>query len=357
MGDSSEKYVGSICLAVLAIGFSNCIDTIPFEAEDENPSLIIFGTFTQLTQDHVVLIRRTSEFGTLGSPVFGAQVEIEDQDGNKASLIESGEGTYILLEGSLSGEPGKAYRLSVFLRSEEQYISSWETMPAPIQIEKPRIEVNKRPVPSSINVLVDKVFIDVLVDTPLKTTNGDKGFFRWEVNETFSILDLQCGPFDIADICFYEVVDKFNPVKVFKTIDDSQEQLRGFPVFSREPVPYREFGEWHYFNVVQYSISKETYDYWDRIEVVSDPTGSIFDKLPAKVPGNITSSGDSEVFGYFEVASATIEREKITRQELINFFKFPQTCSRYLGPFSQPSYCCSCITLPNLIQRPDYWGE
>ena len=65
----NDKYLGSILVAVMSMGLTNCIDTIPFEAEDENPSLVIFGTFTQLSQDYEVMIRRTSEFGTLGNPV------------------------------------------------------------------------------------------------------------------------------------------------------------------------------------------------------------------------------------------------------------------------------------------------
>lgn len=344
-------------LVLMSFSIISCVDPIPFEAEEEASSLVIFGSFSQLSEDHVVSIRRTESFGNLGTNVSRALVEIEDEDGNLAKYIEVEEGKYILQQGEMCGEPGKAYKLSVTLINDHQFESAWELMPEPVQMEKPKFEIKSRPVVSSVGVLVDEYFIDILVDTSLETSDGNNAMFRWEVDETFSILDLQCGPFDNADICFFEVISLFDPIKIFKSSDNSQNKLEEFPVYSRLPLPYREFAEWHYFNVKQYSISESTYEYWDKIEVVSDQSGSIFDKIPAKVPGNLISlNGDSEVFGYFEVASVTIGRVRVIKQDLTEYIQ-PINCSRYLSPFSQPAYCCSCFSLPNLIPRPVYWGE
>ena len=352
------KQSGLSLIIMMAITLATCVDRIPFEAEDKEPKLVIFGTFTQLSQDHEVSIHMTEKFGSLGIPVQGAGVELIDEEGNTAKYIEFQEGQYMLPEGAMCGELGKAYKLTVTLQNERRYESTWEKMPETIQIEKPTFEVNKRPIVSSVNVLVDHFFIDILIDIPLRTLSGDNAFLRWEVEETYSVIDLQCTALDGSQICYLNVNNNFDKLNIFTSIDDSQKRLEKYRVYSRLVVPYQEFSEWHYFNVFQYAISEPTYEYWSKIDIVSNPTGSIFDKTAAAVTGNITEiGGSSEVLGFFEVAAITFGRVRTTRQELMEWIHFPKTCNRFIAPQYQPDFCCNCKILPNNIPRPDYWGE
>ena len=355
---SVKGYINFVLKAVLLLGMTGCVDKIPFEAEQEIPKLVIFGSFTDQSGDHEVFIRSTSFFGSMGRPISGANVEIRDQEGNEAGYLEAEEGRYILPEGLICGEPGKAYQLVVSFQNNRRFESSWEEMPAPILIENTRFDVDFRKQLSNSNVLFEQFFVDIYIDTPLKTPSGDQAFLRWEIDEVFSLLDFQCGPFDKAEICFYETGEEFDQLRIFKSIDDSQERLENFKVFFRQPAPNIEFGEWHYFNVNQYSIAESTYEYWERIESVSSPSGSIFDKLPARVPGNIEHvNGDLEVLGYFEVASVRVGRTHTTIHELSESIQIIEACNPYFNWWFQPEYCCFCWLLPNAIPRPDYWGE
>ncbi len=356
---SKRRKMNALVLVVLGVlTLTACIDRIPFEAEDKVPKLVIFGSFTQLSKDHEVSISFTGEFGKLGTPVRGAYVELADEEGNTAQYIEFQEGQYILPEGAMCGELGKTYQLSVTLQDESRYESTWEIMPETIQMEKPTFEINIRPIVSSVNVLVDNYFIDLLTDIPLRTSTGDKAFLRWEVEETYSIVDLQCSALDGSEICFLKVDNNFDNLNIFASIDDSQERLEKYRIYSRLIVPYQEFSWWHYFNVFQYAVSGSTYEYWSKIDIASNPTGSIFDKTPASVAGNITEiGGSSEVLGFFEVAAVTLQRVRTTRQELVEWIRFPKTCNVYIAPQNQPAFCCNCKSLPNNIPRPDYWGE
>ena len=343
---------------MLALTLTTCIDPIAFEAEDESRKLVIFGTFTQLSQEHEVSIWRTGKFGSLGTWVQGATVQLMDDEGNNAQYIDAGEGTYLLPEGALCGEVGKAYQLIVNLPDQRRYESTWEIMPEPIEIEDTYFEINKRPIVSSINVLVDQFFVDVFIDTPLRTSGGNKAFLRWEMEETWSLMDFSCGPFDDAEICFYKVPNEFDQLILFSSVDDSQEKLEKYLVYSRLTAPYIEFNELHYFVVSQYSLSESTFDYWDKIRVVSNQTGSIFDKIPAGVPGNLSEvDGSSEVLGYFEVTSVVVDLTLSTRQDVIEKIQMPQACNYHFPIYLQPDYCCYCWTLPNMLPKPDYWGE
>ena len=231
------KQSGLLLIIMMALTLATCVDRIPFEAEDKEPKLVIFGTFTQLSQDHEVSIHMTEKFGSLGIPVQGAGVELIDEEGNTAKYIEFQEGQYILPEGAMCGELGKAYKLTVTLQNERRYESTWEIMSETIQIEKPTFEVNKRPIVSSVYKLVDHFFIDILIDIPLRTLSGDNAFLRWEVEETYSVIDLQCTVLVGSQICYLNVNNNFDKLSIFTIIDDSQKRFEKYRVYSRLVVP------------------------------------------------------------------------------------------------------------------------
>jgi len=345
-------------ITMLVLTLTTCIDPIAFEAEDESRKLVIFGTFTQLSQEHEVSIWRTGKFGSLGTWVQGATVQLMDDEGNNAQYIDAGEGTYILPEGALCGEVGKAYQLIVTLPDQRRYESTWEIMPEPVEIENTYFEINKRQRVSSVDILIENVFIDIFIDTPLRTPGGNKAFLRWEIEETYILSDLICGPLDNATVCYFKVNNEFEQLRLFTGIDNSQEKLEKYLVHSRLPTPHIEFSERHYFNVFQYSLPEATYEYWDKIKVVTNQSGSIFDKVPAGVPGNINEvDGDTEVFGYFEVANINIGRFFTTPLRLIQGLTIIKACNLHIPFEVQPEYCCFCWLLPDRIPKPDYWGE
>ena len=346
-------------IVMLALALTSCVDPITFEAEDKEPKLVIFGTFTQLSQDHEVTISLTGKFGDPGIPVRGAYVELIDEEGNTAKYVEFQEGQYILPEGAMCGELGKAYKLTVTLQNERRYESTWEIMPEPVEIEDTYFEVNKRQRVSSVDILIEQAFVDIFVDTPLRTPGGNKAFLRWEVEEAYIISDLICGPLDNATVCYFKVNNEFEQLRIFTGIDNSQEKLEKYLVHSRLPTPHIEFSERHYFNVFQYSLPESTYEYWDKINVVTNQSGSIFDKVPAGVSGNFNEvDGNSEVLGYFEVANVNVRRFFTTPLKLSKGIIIIEVCNLHIPYPFLPDFCCICgLYTGNRIPKPDYWGE
>ena len=72
-------------------------------------------------------------------------------------------------------------------------------------------------------------------------------------------------------------------VKLFNSEDGNQKNLTAFKVHSRILAPDDEFVERHYFSVYQYTISQEVYNYWEKVKLVANPSGSLFDIQPAAV--------------------------------------------------------------------------
>lgn len=338
--------------------FQSCIDPIAFVAEDASSKLVIFGSFTDQNRDHEVSIRRTGMFGSLGIAIPEALVAVIDEEGNEGQYHDTGEGIYVLPRGTMQGIPGNLFKLMVTLPNGNRFESSWEKMPEPVLISNTYFDVSLKKRLSESDNVIQQFIMDIYVDTPLKTTGGAKANLRWEVEETYSFTDFQCGSLDNIVVCYYEVPREFGQLEIFRAVDDSQQDLKNHLIFTRFPAPYLEFNELHYFIVSQFSLSESTYDYWDKINIVSSPTGSVFDKIPAGVPGNITEiDGNSEVLGLFEVASVSVKRTVSTWQDVNETIQIPKECSIFIPYFFQPDYCCYCFLLPNQIPKPFYWGE
>ncbi len=361
------KRSGLLLIIMMALTLATCVDPIPFEAEDV-PKLVIFGTYTQFSQDHEVSVRLTGKFGSLGLLEKSATVVLIDEDGRRAQYDRK-FGKHVLPKGIMEGEPGKAYKLEVTLSDGRRYESTWEVMPEPVQIENTYWNIVSKQTLSDSDVILEQFFIDVFIDTPIRTQSGKKAFLRWEVEEKFSLKDIAgCRPFpvDFADVCYFDVENKFSQVNLFSSIDDSREKLEKHLVHSRLPAPPIQFNNLHYFNVFQYSLSESTYEYWNKINIVSNPEGSIFDKIPADVPGNISEIGGGlEVLGYFEVTAASVKRVFTTYDKIIEKVFIPKECDPRVPPIFQTDYCCYCNLLPskilsptyNRIPKPDYWGK
>ena len=72
-----------------------------------------------------------------------------------------------------------------------------------------------------------------------------------------------------------------------------------------------------FFSVKQLSINREAYEYWEKIKIVINNQGSLFDIPPAPVFGNIANVEDRNeiVLGYFEVAKTKVTRINTTRAD------------------------------------------
>ena len=66
----------------------------------------------------------------------------------------------------------------------------------------------------------------------------------------------------------------------------------------------------HYFTTLSHSITKEAYDFWNQVDVLTNASGSIFDLPPARIEGNFFNVNDPDeiVLGFFEVANTTLDR-------------------------------------------------
>lgn len=344
---------------LLLITIAGCVDPISFETVNDDSQLVIYGNFTQLNQDHTIEITRTEGFGITPTPVSGACVKVADNMGNSAEYQESESGKYVLSAGLIAGVPGRFYHIEIVLSEGKTYSSTPQLLPRPIEPEEIYFEIGPREIiGGSTGSLIDKIFIDVFIDTPLLLDQEQNIHLRWTVEEVYSFVDRSCGTFDSAETCYF--IDPIDDAEVllFENEAGAQDYLSRFRVRTRELVPFDEFTARHYFLVSQFTISQEELDYWKNVRSVANQTGSLFEVQPAPVMGNIFEVGNeqSTALGFFSVSAESNLRIFTTPNSIKPYPVF--TCNDESFFRDHQPECCFCSTKEGIsIPRPDYWDE
>ncbi len=345
-------------LFFVLVFMQSCVDPIFFETESGGRQLVFSGNFSQLNEKHFFNISWTSDFGKPGSPVSGASVVIKDEDGNCADYEEVEMGKYELEVDKIQGIPGRSYHVEITFPSGREFYSTPQVMPELIEIEDIYFEIETREILSSSEILVDKTFIDIFIDTPLNNSLRESSPLRWSIDEVYSFTDRSCSPFDFAETCYFNDLVDASEMLMFEN-EGEQKYLKGFKVRSRLLVPNDVFTGRHYFIVNQHAISEETFKYWEKINIVANQSGSLFDVQPAKVRGNIIERNNEQalVLGYFEVSGQSVLRTFITPREIKPFHPVFD-CNDFQFFRDHRAECCICSLKSGIqIERPEYWDD
>jgi len=108
--------------------------------------------------------------------------------------------------------------------------------------------------------------------------------------------------------------------------------------------------------VLQFSISREAFNYYQVIERQLETKGSIFDAPPGIALNNLQNLGDKDatVYGFFEVSSFSEASIRVYGAATpYNIHGFSEWClSRQ--PFPTPE-CRDCRLMTNATKQPPYW--
>jgi hypothetical protein len=345
------------CLLLIPLIYG-CVDPISFETGTDSSQIIIYGHFSQLQQDYTIDISRTSGFGILPNPISGACVKIMDGIGNFADYQEVEPGKYLLTPDKLQGVPGRSYQIEIILADGISFLSMPQVLPEPVEPDDLYFEIGSTQILGGSGSLIDKTVLNVFIDTPLPSSSEAITHLRWTVEEVYSFVDRSCGPFDPAETCYF--IDPIDDAEVllFENQGGGQDYLTRFRIRTRELVPFDEFTARHYFLVSQHTISKQEFDYWEKIDAVANQSGNLFDVQPAAVSGNIYQKGDEQVFalGYFAVNAEIKLRTFTTPFDIKPHPVF--TCMDESFYRDHLPECCFCTTKEGIrIERPDYWDE
>jgi hypothetical protein len=323
-----------------------CVDAIKFPTKAEEGFLSFEGSFNNLEDTQYIRLYHSVGYESRPERVNGAKITLFSNDTLSAKYSEVQPGVYVLLPKLLKGNIGSNYYVEISI-GNTTYRSEPEIMPAPIKPDSVSFSVYDSESLSSIDVKISTQTLKVLINTPLKNGNTD-GFLRWDIEDSFDFNTLpECGgkPFT----CYYSRNRMPNSRVIVASSKVSKVSRADRFAINETTLEENiaQFKDTHYWLVFQKSISEKAFNYWKRIDEISNQVGSIFDVAPAYVKGNIYNieNPEEKVLGYFEVASI----ERITgsihgtfiNQNLISKGKQIYPCA---GEYTRnkAALCCAC---------------
>lgn len=366
-------------IVLLLIFFlSSCITKFVPLLSEEKELLVVQGLVTDQHQPDTIKLSMSKPVGQVGepTPVTGSIVEISDNIGNRHSLKEIKKGTYITDVTDFRGIPGRIYTLHITTNmgnSKLNYESIPMEMKAVPQIDSiyyDKINI-KKPSPNYKGVDACQIYLNTY-----DPENNCK-YYRWDYSETWKIRLLYEVP---NYLCW--ISEKSHSINIKSTAAFEEARISRFPVKYISNATDRLKIEYSIL-VNQYSLNENEYNYWAKVQNVVQDVGSLYDIIPASVPGNIMCIEDpaEKVLGYFSVSAKVSKRiyiadnfegiidpyaRCITDTVYTNNFPglnintwilFSHVCSFPCIPFYEITTRreCSDCTLRGTTIKPDFW--
>jgi len=298
-----------------------CVERYDIKSFASNNRLVISGILSNDMKKHQVSISRTAKLNEREFiPETNAQVSISDGNGTVFILVESTPGIYETP--IVAGIIGKEYVLSVTTQDGSRYVSD-------------KVKLNDTPDIKNINTTYSRDFrigqgpggFRIFIDTEDPTNQAN--YYRWEYEETYevqmpfpSVYIWLGGNWNVAprlvpiDICW--PTKKSTNIILKSAFGLSQNKVTNFLL--REISGSSELMRIKYSILVrQFALSKEAYTYWNNLKILNESQGSLFDRQPGNIRGNIRSlSNSEEVLGFFD--AGVVKEKRVFYTPLIDFY-------------------------------------
>jgi hypothetical protein len=347
-----------IILLLSFVIINSCIEPIDLDIDRQGRQLVVFGHIDDGSGPFFVQLQRTTAIPFQFQPETGARITLHDDLGNEGRFFSSNdEGKYFYNEFTMPIESGRSYFIRIrtagreFYESEPEYITPFEAQ-SQVEVEFDRVAVNT----GSFDAVVNKNMMLISASTILENPNTDY-YLRYYPTQTFRF-DPTNFPDNFNTVpppCYV-----IRPVQPERLTLYSSRESQGLEVPSiflgRQEIDYA-FITRNIISVETHAMTPEAYEYWRKVGILLNNTGSIFDTPPAAIQGNIFKVDDpeEEVLGYFEATNVHFSRVEKWRSA----FPYPvpeDPCVYSPSRENYPRECLDCRTLEGSgYRRPSYY--
>lgn len=292
---------------ILIFFLTSCIREIDLPIRVEQPILVVDGMITNEAPPYTIKLTYTGVYKSSNridenQAVSGAKVVLSDDQGNKATFEQVLEepGKYQINDASFRGQVGRTYTLSIGLPNGEIYESKPEKMEAVPAADQLYTEFTEN------GSGEQRVGYNIFIDT--KDPKGIPNYYRWQtygyrMRQSRGVLNPLSGIMENRQCWQFFKRDDID-VETDIDFDGNNIQKRWMiysPAYANAP---------QLIEVSQFSLSREVYQFWRRMNDQLTRTGSIFDPLPAPVEGNIylKSNPNKLALGYFGASAVSRKR-------------------------------------------------
>jgi hypothetical protein len=338
------------------ITWTSCVTDYDFDPDETEVRVVINGRITQHSGPYDVFVSTSTTYGILKrAPVNGAEIVIYDDQGNSETFWEIEEGMYRCRGLEVQGCSGYSYFIEVSLPTGHTYRSIPEKMPSVFEPDLLQVEPVIVKEINSDGTIVDNKILNVYINTPIRN-GSERALLRWSTETVFSFTESYCSFSANPRTCYISNLNNPEEIVIFNGENVDADYLEHYYVANKNFMPQHHFQQRHYFNVAQLSMTKAAYEYWRKVKVIAQPSGSIFEIPPAPIRGNIYRiDDDSElVLGYFEAAAVDTIRAFTTPGD----FPWNVSYNSYCGVYFNTENCCNCLLFHNsTLETPSYWFE
>lgn len=268
-----------------------------------------------------------------------AQVILQGDDNSTYALTENTPGTYSY--NALALNNSHLYRLSIKTKDGKQYASDY-------------VKVKRAPEIDTIDWAFERGGLQLYVNT--HDSQNDTWYYRWETEETWEFLSkylTQLQWLRDAEGQIQSVTYRF-PNRAFDTsiyrcwknerpsgnilIGSSAKLSQDVMHF---PIVHIPNNDWklsvlYSINITQYALSKEAYQYLEKLKNNSEATGSIFDRQPSELAGNMhcLTVPDEPVLGFITIADRKQKRFWIKNADIPNW-NYSMDCNYFVLPIME----------------------
>jgi hypothetical protein len=295
---------------------AGCVDPYDPGLEDHLESLVVEALITDQPGWQVIYLSRSSPLNERGIHAeTGAYVSVSDDLGRSTEFIEKDPGAYHAWMTANELGTGITYRLNVVTSNGEVYESEPEMFPSPSPaIDSVYWEFETKGTSDrteSVNGIRFHLDLDAEADQGRN--------FRWELVETWEYY--AANPIDYYyDGILHEWPDSFSyhtcwytgkidQIYTATTLNAESNTIKGFPLHYVSEETSRLAARYS-LQVLQYSLSDESYDYWKRIEEQNQESGGIYERQPEYISGNLYNINHQEeyVLGFFNLCPVSEKR-------------------------------------------------
>lgn len=303
-----------IILATIVIGAIACRK--PFEpaiiAADNN-YLVVEGVINVGNDSTFIRLSRTTQLSdtTRFKPELKATLYITDDANVRHNFTELGGGKYACTPLNITN--AQKCQLHIVSSAQKEYVSD-------------DIEVDKTPDIDSLSYAVNGMGVQFYVNT--HDASNKVKYYRWDFDETWQYVSYSYSYYLYRNGQVEVRLPKDNIYNCWVTFPSNQILLGSaaslsLSVINKQPVAYVDVSSGklalgYSMLLKQYALTKQAYEYWQKLKKNSEQLGSIFDAQPSELKGNLhaVANANEPVIGYITASTITTKRVVIDHNSL-----------------------------------------